>query len=115
MRAIGLFAAITLAIVAVGGWVMTLVWPSADAQRAILVSAAVAVVVQFFGFAVVRLAARSNPIAGWGLGALLRMLVLAVYAMVVVGALGLAGTPALVSLATFFFLSTLVEPLLLNV
>jgi len=28
---------------------------------------------------------------------------------------GLAGTPAVVSLALFFFLSTLVEPLLLNV
>jgi hypothetical protein len=38
-----------------------------------------------------------------------------VYALVVVQALGLSATPALVSLATFFFLSTLVEPLLLNV
>jgi hypothetical protein len=34
---------------------------------------------------------------------------------VLVKSLGLAGTPAVVSLALFFFLSTLVEPLLLNV
>jgi hypothetical protein len=32
-----------------------------------------------------------------------------------VQALGLASVPAMVSLAVFFFVSTLVEPLLLNV
>jgi uncharacterized membrane protein YhdT len=41
--------------------------------------------------------------------------VVVIYAFVIVKAYGLAGTPALVSLALFFFLSTLVEPLLLNV
>jgi hypothetical protein len=45
----------------------------------------------------------------------LRFLVLGVYALVVVKALGLPVEPALVSLAAFFFLSSLVEPLLLNV
>jgi hypothetical protein len=43
------------------------------------------------------------------------MAVLVVYALVIVPALGVLATPALLSLATFFFLSTLVEPLLLNV
>jgi hypothetical protein len=115
MRALGLFAAVTALIVGVGGWIFTLVWPSADAAHAVWVSALVAVVVQLFGFGIVRLARKSNPIAAWGLTALLRMVVLFVYALVVVQALGLVSTPALISLATFFFLSTLVEPLLLNV
>jgi hypothetical protein len=115
MKAIALFAAITLVVVVLGGWLFGLIYTGPEASRAVWTSAAVAFVVQLFGFAVVRLAARSNPIAGWGLGALLRFGVLAVYGLVVVGALGLASGPALLSLAAFFFVSTLVEPLLLNV
>lgn len=115
MKAAALFAATTALIVGVGAWVFSLVWPSADAHRAVHVSAVVAVVVQLFGFGIVRLARKSNPIAAWGLTALLRMGVLAVYALVGIAALGLTSGPALISLATFFFLSTLVEPLLLNV
>ncbi len=115
-RAVVLFAGITAAVVLVGGWVMTRVYPGADARRAILTSAAVAIVVQLVAFVIARrAAARSNAIAGWGPGALLRMVILAVYALVVVQALGLAAMPALISLAVFFFVSTLVEPLLLNV
>jgi hypothetical protein len=44
----------------------------------------------------------------------LRFLTLAVYALLVVKALGLAQAPALLSLAGFFFVTTLVEPLLLK-
>jgi hypothetical protein len=115
VKATALFAAATLAIVGGAGWVFTRVYPGADGRRAVLASAAVAVVVQLLGFAILQLAKKSNPIGAWGLGALLRMGVLAVYALVVVQAFGLASAPALLSLATFFFLSTLVEPLLLNV
>jgi hypothetical protein len=115
MKALALFAAATALGGRVGSWIFTLVWPTAEASRAVLVSAGVAAVVQLFGFGIVRLARRSNPIAAWGLTALLRMAVLVVYALVIVPALGVLATPALLSLATFFFLSTLVEPLLLNV
>jgi hypothetical protein len=115
VKALGLFAAAAIAIVLVGGFLLSLVWPQPEAARAIRASAAVAVVVQLFAFGVVRLARKSNPIAAWGMGALLRFVVLGVYALVLVKSLGLAGTPAVVSLALFFFLSTLVEPLLLNV
>jgi hypothetical protein len=111
-----LFAGVTAAVVLIGGWILTLVYPGEDARRAILTSAGVAVVVQLVAFALARRAAvRNNAIVGWGLGALLRMVVLAVYALIVVRALGLATMPALISLAVFFFISTLVEPLLLNV
>ena len=115
MKALALFLAATLAIVLVGGWVLGLVWPDATSVHAVRVSAAVAVLVQLFAFGILRLARGSNPIAAWGLGTLLRFAVLVIYAFVIVKSLGLAATPALVSLALFFFLSTLVEPLLLNV
>ena len=115
MKAIGLFAAASAVIILLVGGVCLLVWPGAEAQRAIVTSAVLAFAVQLFGFALMRLVARTNPIAGWGLVALLRFAVLGVYALVIVQALGLVSAPALVSLAAFFFLSSLVEPLLLNV
>jgi len=115
VKAFGLFIAVTLGILLVGGWVLSLVWPDSAAAHAIRISAGVAAVVQLFAFGILRLARGSNPIAAWGLGTLLRFAVLVIYAFVIVKSLGLAATPALVSLALFFFLSTLVEPLLLNV
>ena len=44
----------------------------------------------------------------------MRLMALAAYALVVTRALGLPSAAALVSLAAFFFLSTVVEPLLLK-
>ncbi|GLC27929.1 hypothetical protein rosag_44420 [Roseisolibacter agri] len=115
-RALALFALVAAAVVVVGGWILTLVYPGEAARHAIVASAVVAFVVQLVAFAIARRAAqRSNAVAGWGLGALLRMMVFALYALVLVKALGLVSTPALISLAVFLFVSTLVEPLLLNV
>lgn len=115
MKAFALFAGSMVAIVAGTGALLAMLYPGASERHAIWVSAWVAVVVQLFAFAVARLTLRTNPVAGWGLGALLRMIALGVYALVVVNALELVSGAALISLATFFFLTTLVEPLLLNV
>ncbi len=115
MKSVALFTGIMTAIVAGAGALLAMVYPGERERHAIWVSAWVAVGVQLFAFAIARLTLRSNPIAGWGLGALLRMVALGVYALVVVNALGLVSGAALISLATFFFLTTLVEPLLLNV
>jgi hypothetical protein len=115
VRALLLFAVSTALILLVAGALLGLVFPSPAERHAIWVSAAVAAVVQLFAFGVVRLAARDNVIAGWGIGALARMVVLMVYALVLVEALGLVSGAALISLATFFFLTTLIEPLLLKV
>jgi hypothetical protein len=114
VRAFALFSAALVGIVLVGAWVMSLVWTSPEADRAVTISAGVAVVVQLLGFALLRITERKHRIAAWGIGALIRFLVLGVYALVVVKALGLPMAPALLSLAVFFFLSTLLEPLLLN-
>ena len=56
----------------------------------------------------------TNPFAGWGMAMLLRFATLAIYGFLVVERLGLPSTAALLSLATFFFVSTLVEPPLLK-
>jgi hypothetical protein len=114
MKPVALFAAATLALIALAGWALTFVYESPAAARAVWTSAAVAFAVQVIAFAIVKLSAKTNVIAGWGVGAILRFLVLGVYALVVVKALGLPSTAALVSLAAFFFLSTLIEPLLLK-
>ncbi|MBL0940288.1 MAG: hypothetical protein IBJ03_15440 [Gemmatimonadaceae bacterium] len=90
------------------------IWTSADAARAIQASAWLAVVVQAFTFAIARLVARQQVIAGWGLGVLLRFASVAFWAFLGIKALGLVAGPALLSLVVFYFVSTLVEPLFLN-
>ena len=70
--------------------------------------------VQLVAFAAARHTSGTNPFAGWGVGMLLRFAALAIYGLVVVKAYALPSAAALLSLATFFFVSTLVEPPLLK-
>ena len=114
MKPVALFAALSLAVIAAAAWVMTFVFSAPDSGRAIWTSAVVAFAVQVIAFAIVKLSAKTNVMAGWGVGAIIRFLVLGVYALVFVKALGLPSAAALVSLAAFFFVSTLLEPLLLK-
>ncbi|HKG93645.1 MAG TPA: hypothetical protein VKA84_17190 [Gemmatimonadaceae bacterium] len=114
MRNLALFSLVLVALVAAAGWVLGLKFASPAEHRAIWTSAAVAVAVQLVAFAALRLASREQLFAAWGLGAVMRLLVLAAYGLVVAGALGLPSAAALVSLAAFFFVSTIVEPLLLK-
>ena len=114
MKATALFALVSLALIAGAGWILGLVFPSPEERHALRVSAAVAYVVQLITFSVARISVGSNVIAGWGIGVLMRLLTLGVYALAIVKAYGLTPTAALISLATYFFISTLVEPLLLN-
>ena len=114
MKPIALFAALSLATIVLAGWVLTFVFRSPVDARAIWTSAAVAFAVQLIAGAIVKLSAKTNVMAGWGVGAIIRFAVLALYALVIVKALGLPSAAALVSLAAFFFVSTLLEPLLLK-
>jgi uncharacterized membrane protein len=113
MKRLLAFAAIAAALTAGTAAIMTAVWSTPAEERAIWLSAAIAFVVQMLAFGVASLVRRDQALVGWGLGAIMRLVTLSVYALVFVKALGLPATAALVSLATFFFLSTLVEPLLL--
>lgn len=114
IRAMAIYAAITLAIIAVGVWLLGYAFPGPAARRALLISGGIAFVVQLPAFAMARYTSGTNPFAGWGAGVLLRFVTLAVFALLFVERLGLPSAPALVSLALFLFASTLVEPLLLT-
>ena len=114
MKATAIFAVVSLALIAFAGWILGLAFTSPADHRSIWVSAVVAYVVQLITFSVARLSAAGNVMAGWGIGVLIRFLTLAVYALAIVKAYELAPTAALISLAMFFFISTLVEPLLLQ-
>jgi hypothetical protein len=115
MKAFALYAIATLGLIAAAGWLLGTGFPTPADQRAIRVSAGIAFGVQMLSFAVARLAGARNMIAGWGLGVLLRFVTLAVVALFLLKPLGLPSAAALISLATFFFISTVIEPLLLKV
>jgi hypothetical protein len=55
-----------------------------------------------------------NMIAGWGVGMILRLITLGVVAFIVAPALALPSGAVLIALVSFFFLTTLVEPLFLS-
>lgn len=113
-RAIALYALVCLVVIGLAGAVLALMWGSPLERRAVLVSALVALVVQMVAFAIARLlAANGNGIAGWALGAVICLVVLVIHGFVSRG-LGLPSNVALLSLATFFFLTELIEPPLLN-
>jgi hypothetical protein len=115
MKKIAIFALVSLAVIAGAAWILSFAFPTASDRHAIVVSAGIAYVVQLLSFTIARAWATSNVVAGWGLGMLLRFGVLAIYALVFVKVLALPMSAALVSLAAFFFVSTLFEPVLLKI
>jgi hypothetical protein len=114
VKAWALYALATIPLVVAAGWLLTLAFSGPRDAAAIWLSAGVAVAVQLAAFAVTRALAPQNLVAGWGVGSLLRFLSLVIYALLAVKVLGVAPAAALVSLATFLFLSTLIEPLFLR-
>jgi hypothetical protein len=108
------FVIATAVLVQVGAWIITVAVPGPAVSRAVWTSAAVVVIVQTLAFSLVRLMQPVNVIAGWGLGMMLRLIVLVAFGMFGVKALGLSMQPALLSMAGFFFVSTLIEPVFLK-
>ena len=92
------------------GWGFT----SPAGHRAMLVSAGLAIGVQLAGFGVAKALVRKNLMLGWGLGSLLRLVALLVYAMVVAKAFNAMLVPALLSFAVFVFVTTVFEPVFLK-
>lgn len=114
-RALLGFTAAQGTIVLVSVFIMQrFVWTDAAGADAVRASAWLAVIVQTFTFAIARLVARQQVIAGWALGIMLRFASVAFWAFLGIKALGLVEGPALLSLVVFYFVSTLVEPLFLN-
>jgi hypothetical protein len=101
-------------VVLVVGGLLAMVFRGPGDLQAIGISGIVALVVQSAAFSLSRMVGAGNIAARLGTGALLRFFALAIYAMLVIFALKLPATAALISLATFFFVSTLIEPLLIK-
>ena len=108
------FVLASAGLVAVLGALLMLVFPGAASARAIAWSAGVALLVQLAAFTILRLMRGSAVMIGWGLGSLLRLATIALYALVAVRSLGFPAVPALVSLAAFLFATMFLEPLLLE-
>lgn len=114
MRIFALYAVIVVTLVSLVGWILTLAFTTTGDAAAIRLSAIVVIVVQLAAYGMTRLMAPRGIIAAWGAGSLLRFLVLVIYSLLVVKVLEMPAIAALISIAAFFFLTTLVEPLLLR-
>ena len=113
-RGLTLYALACVVAIGLAGGVFTAIYASGPERSAVWISAVVALVVQMVAFAIARiLADGGHGIAGWGLGAVICIIALVVFGFVS-RALGLPSNAALLSLATYFFLTELIEPPLLN-
>jgi hypothetical protein len=114
MKATLWFGAVVVLIVLVVGGLLAVLFSAPAERKAIVMSAVVAVVVQLFAFSMARVVGSSRFLAGWVLGVALRFVTLLAYGIVAVKGLGMPAAAALISLATFLFISTLIEPKLLT-
>lgn len=105
---------LTVGLALVAGALLSLVFHGPGDRSAVWLSAGVAVAVQLAAFALSHSAGRISLVARLGTGALVRFLAVVAYALLVALALKLPPVAALVSLVTFLFLSTLLEPLLIK-
>ena len=114
VRGLVLYALASLVAIAAATGVFAFVYDGL-AWQAVLVSAGLAFVLQLLAFAVARLlAANGHGIAGWGLGAAFCLVSLVVYGFVCRAA-GLPSDAGMISLATFYFLTEVIEPPFLNI
>ncbi len=113
MKRIGLFVACSIASVLLLAYAGTRLVHDPEGQRAITMSAGIALGIQFTGFAFANVLAQWNALAAWGGTILLRFLAVAFHALLGIRILGLPAAPALLSLVAFLFVTSLFEPLFL--
>lgn len=101
-----------LIIAAIGGLTLALIAPAA--RPVVYVSAALALVIQLLAFGVARLLQPRHLLLGWGLGSVMRLVALVIYAVIVAKLWRAPLTPALLSFVAFLFVTTTVEPLFLK-
>ncbi len=114
MKATALFGAAVVVIVLLFGALLAIPFSSADEIKAIGLSGGIALVVQLVAFVIARRVPRQRFLTGWLVGATMRFVTLVVWAFLVLKVVVLPAPAALISLVTFFFVSTLVEPKLLS-
>ena len=111
---LGGFAIASFAAIGIAAAGLSMVFKGPGDGQAILISAVLAYLTQLAAFPAVRKLTASNLMIGWALGSLVRIGTLLVYTLVGALALKLAMTAALVSLALFYFVSMVIEPLFLR-
>jgi len=114
VKRFGGFITATICVCGLGAFAVGLAKPGNEVLRAVWASALIVVIVQAVAFSLVRMMGQPNVIAGWGLGMIVRFIALITYGLVGVKALGLSMQPALLSMAGFFFVTTLLEPVFLK-
>lgn len=117
-RALLFFAGVSAALIIIATIILRTYFRTVDQHNAMLVSAGLAFAVQLGSYALLRPArpGRGEPgelLIRWGIGIGMRFAVLMLYAPLA-RILFLSLEAALVSLVTFFFLTMMAEPLLLE-
>jgi hypothetical protein len=117
-RAIGFFALVSAALIIIATVILRQFFRTVNEHQAMLVSAGLAFAVQLGSYALLRPAHSGKGAPGellirWSIGALVRLLVLVLYAPLA-RVMFLSLDAALVSLVTFFFMTMMAEPLLLE-
>jgi hypothetical protein len=117
-RALAYFAGVSAALILVATIVLRALFRTVEQHNAMLISAGLAFAVQLGSYAFLRPARAGKGAPGellirWGIGALMRFAVLVLYAPLA-RIMFLSLEAALVSLVTFFFLTMMAEPLLLE-
>src|SRR6266480_3931815 len=117
-RAITFFAGISAALIIVATIILRTYYRTVDQHDAMLISAGLAFAVQLGSYALLRPARPGRGAPGellirWAIGAALRFFILVLYAPLARIA-NISIEAALVSLVTFFFLTMMAEPLLLE-
>jgi hypothetical protein len=117
-RALGLFGVVSAALIIIATVILRMYFRTVDEHRSMLVSAGLAFAVQLGTYALLRPGRSGHSAPGellirWGIGAVVRLLVLVLYAPLA-RVMFLSLDAALVSLVTFFFLTMMAEPLLLE-
>jgi hypothetical protein len=117
-RALEFFAGVSAALIIVSTAVLRTFFRTVDEHRAMLISAGLAFAVQLGSYALLRPGRSKHSAPGsllirWSIGAVMRFVVLVLYAPLA-RVMFLSLDAALVSLVTFFFLTMMAEPLLLE-
>ena len=117
-NALAYFAGVSVALIIVATIILRTYFRAVDPHHAMLVSAGLAFAVQLGSYAFLRPARPGHGKPGellirWAVGAAMRLFVLVLYAPIA-RIINISLEAALVSLVTFFFLTMMAEPLLLE-
>ena len=101
-----------LSIAIIGAIAWTFAAPAG--RPMVITSAGLAFAVQLVAFGVARALRRRNLLLGWGLGSILRLVALVLYAVIVARLLRAPVAAALISFVAFLFVTSVIEPIFLR-